>query len=197
MGTRGACGYYVNGKEKVTYNHFDSYPGGLGNNVVEYIRTHPILDIKKVAEEIELVESNSIPTPKQIKECVKYTDLTVSERSTSEWYCLLRETHGDLNVYHDGLKYMIDSSNFLKDSLFCEWAYIINVDTNKLEVYKGFNQNKYSNGRYASSQVEKNYPNDPQKYFGVSLISEIELKKLKNLSPLETDNFLGQLDHEE
>ena len=29
-----------------------------------------------------------------------------------------------------------DSSDFIKDSLFCEWAYIINFKTNKFEVYE-------------------------------------------------------------
>lgn len=30
MGTRGALGFIKAGEHKVTYNHYDSYPEGLG-----------------------------------------------------------------------------------------------------------------------------------------------------------------------
>ena len=32
MGTRGAYGFRINDKDKVTYNHFDSYPDGFGKH---------------------------------------------------------------------------------------------------------------------------------------------------------------------
>ena len=57
---------------------------------------------------------------------------------TDDWYCLLRHAQGDLNVYKNGLRYMIDNHDFIKDSLFCEYAYIINLDTKRLEFYVGF-----------------------------------------------------------
>lgn len=31
---------------------------------------------------------------------------------------------------------MIDNVSFLQDSLFCEWGYVINLDTNVLEIYR-------------------------------------------------------------
>ena len=39
MGTSGAIGFVVDGKEFVAYNHFDSYPENLGKEVVEFIRS--------------------------------------------------------------------------------------------------------------------------------------------------------------
>lgn len=33
---------------------------------------------------------------------------------------------------------LIDSTGFLQNSLFCEWAYLLNLDTGRLEIYKGF-----------------------------------------------------------
>ena len=35
MGTRGAFGFLVDGETKVTYNHWDSYPSGLGQDLVD------------------------------------------------------------------------------------------------------------------------------------------------------------------
>lgn len=45
---------------------------------------------------------------------------------------------------------MIDSAGFLADSLFCEWAYVINLDDCVLEVYRGFQSEPHSKGRYAA-----------------------------------------------
>lgn len=37
---------------------------------------------------------------------------------------------------------MLDGIDFIKDSVFCEYAYIINIGTQELEVYLGFNKKK-------------------------------------------------------
>ena len=37
MGTRGLWGFRKDGKDKLTYNHFDSYPDCLGHTIVEFL----------------------------------------------------------------------------------------------------------------------------------------------------------------
>jgi hypothetical protein len=69
---------------------------------------------------------------------------------------------------------MMDSSEFLADSLFCEWAYIINLDTEILEIYKGF-QKKVGKGRYAKMTDRSKFVNCDSDYFGVSLVGELNL----------------------
>lgn len=99
MGTRGAVGFRANKQDKITYNHFDSYPSGLGQDVLSFIRRHSIEDIKSAAANIQLIQKNSIPTEEQIRECQPWTNLSVSQQSTSDWYCLLREAQGNLDAY--------------------------------------------------------------------------------------------------
>ena len=183
MGTRGAVGYRLGSIDKVTYNHFDSYPTGLGVAVLDYIRKFSDKEILEASRNIVLVEQDSKPTPEQKIECAfaKTADLTVSKQSTDDWYCLLRNIQGKLEAYHTGVRYMINSENFLGDSLFCEWAYIINLDTKTLEVYKGFNKNPKASGRY--SNMEPADTNDA--YYGVRLIREIPLKKIRSLKSVE------------
>lgn len=67
-----------------------------------------------------------------------------------------------------------DYHTFLYDSLFCEWAYIINLDTKKLEIYKGFNKNPNAKGRYADHYAY----DDDHRYCGVALVKEIPLNKI-------------------
>lgn len=52
-----------------------------------------------------------------------------------KWYNLLRETQGSLNCYKENkINHMIDNQNFLKSEV-CNYGYIINLDTNKLEFW--------------------------------------------------------------
>lgn len=156
MGTRGCYGFYKDGVTKATYNHFDSYIGGLGKDILDFIENTSIPIMNKIFDKIELVRENDIPTIEQIENCQKFTDLEVSNKSIMDFYCLLRNAQGDLNAYKTDLKYMIDSKEFLGNSLFCEYGYIINLDKNVLEFYKGFNKvpqnNRYS--KYASKEEE-------------------------------------------
>jgi hypothetical protein len=38
MGTRGAVVLVADGQEKTVYNHYDSYPDGLGETVLKWVR---------------------------------------------------------------------------------------------------------------------------------------------------------------
>jgi hypothetical protein len=60
---------------------------------------------------------------------------------------------------------MCNEIAFLSDSLFCEWAYIINFDDKLLEVYRGFNANQMARGRFAY-RIKHQY----SEYYGVKLV---------------------------
>jgi hypothetical protein len=188
MGTRGACGFIVDGVEKITYNHFDSYPSALGNNVLKFLSGRNLEELKKAVRKIQMIDPNSIPTQEQIQACKKYTDLNVSERPEPDWYCLVREAQGDLKAYVEDLSMMIDNKNFLKDSLFCEWAYIINLDVGKLEVYKGFNKDPNAAGRYAMSFKVGEYR-------GVVLIKEYDLSSVVSFSPMDIGIAISEMEN--
>jgi len=147
MGTRGLWGFHYKKKDKLTYNHFDSYPTGLGQTIKEFVSHHSIKKLEKMALKIKLVNEQEMPTATQIRECSRFANLHVGHQKLSDWYCLLRETQGHPNAYATKLCYMIDNKKFIQDSLFCEYAYIINLDTKQLEIYIGF-QNEPQNNRY-------------------------------------------------
>lgn len=194
MGTRGVFGFRSNKVDKLTYNHFDSYPSGLGKDMFDFIRNHTMDEIKTSSERIQLVDSDSTPTNEQIKECEFWTDLKVGEKSIEDWYCLLRNTQSTPEAYPQGLKYMIDSSSFLLDSLFCEYAYIINLDTNELEFYSGFNKVARNNkGRY-SSKFLKNDDGTPVSYYGVVLIEKIPLSSILAATADEIKIIIEKMD---
>jgi len=124
MGTRGLIGFYKKGVTKAMYNHFDSYPSELGVYIKEYIADANASKMNGDFDRITLVnDSDTIP----------------SER---------RDFQGCIEIGQ-----MVDGIDFIKDSLFCEWAYLINLDRGVLEVYRGF-QHKPAKNRYALTKDE-------------------------------------------
>lgn len=170
MGTRGLYGFRKNGEDKLTYNHWDSYPDCLGDTMVRFCKETSIEELNEIFDRIVLVNEGDKPTKAQILECAEYYNGSVSNQSIEDWYCLLREAQGNPDVYKHGLKYMIDNKNFIKDSLFCEYAYIINLDDNYLEFYVGFQtkpniDNRYGtekDGNYYPCRMAKCYPLEPE-----------------------------------
>ncbi len=195
MGTRGAIGVRINGEDKMTYNHMDSYPDGLGATFLKETKTikGSLKAYKKMAVELKLVDSDSNPTPEDIKKYQRYLneDVSQSKKETIEngvdWYQLLREMQGEiLQNLCSGV--MLENNTFIHDSLFCEWAYIINFDDDTLEVYEGFQKNRVNiKGRY------KDYkPSEGDGYFACSLVKTYPLNKLPSLK-----KFCNDLEPEE
>jgi hypothetical protein len=190
MGTRGVFGFHKNGVDKITYNHYDSYLTGLGEEVVKFLKNNSIEKLNAIFDKIEMVNDETPPTKEQIKECEKYTDTGVSSGKTDEWYVLLRGAQGEPEVYALGLNYMEDGGDdFLKDSLFCEWGYVINLTTNRLEIYRGF-QKRPQDNRY---KIEKGHSG----YYNCALIREIPLSQVKNFSMKKFEKELEKEEEED
>ena len=184
MGTRGLYGFRKNGKDKVTYNHWDSYPEGLGIEVIRFCNRHSIEELSAIYDKIVLIDEESTPTPEEIEwaKCRGLYDPTVSNRSEQNWYCLLRGLQGDLLrldiIISSGDKcYMIDNHGFITDSLMCEYAYIINIDTGKLEFWAGFQEVPQKGNRYGEEPYPRNYENAPI-YYPCAMVAEFPLDEL-------------------
>lgn len=161
MGTRGFIGVLIDGETKGSYNHFDSYPSGLGVDiVVEILNRDPTVDYRQLARQ-QVGVSNDVPPTEEQKVLLRpYADLNVSEKSEDDWYCLTRNLQGQLLVPLTLGVYV--RSEFYLDSLWCEYAYIWNLDDNTLEVYQGGQYKPHTLGRYGTAVQTladgENYP---------------------------------------
>lgn len=191
MSTNGALGFRINKQDKIMYNHDDSYPFGLGQDVMDFIRSYNVQDIAKTASRIKMIHSQSTPTEKQIKQCQPWLVSSVSKNDNPDWYSLLRGAQGNLGAYMKGLPYMKDSQTFLHNSLYCEYAYIINLDKNELEFYYGFNKkNRKTKGRYANKHRQGD---KTPEYYGVVLIMTINLQDIVEASNETISNMLQKM----
>lgn len=134
MGTRGTLTFVIDNQEKTSYNHSDSYPEGLGLDVLAWLRfaASDVANLRERVAALRVVDSNSSATPEDIERLMPYADLRVSSRDPSEWYVLLRQTQGnpgailDAGVMEDGSRYG-----------GVEWAYVVDLDAEALRVYEG------------------------------------------------------------
>lgn len=143
MGTRGAIGFFINGETKVAYNHFDSYPDAVGADVVDFLadtykKLGPADALAWLREKATAFAPTKTekPTPDDIVRLAKYARQRDLD-SDVEWYDLLRNAQGDLGKALDAGVFE-DARYHLDDGLFCEHAYIVNLDEETLEYYEGF-----------------------------------------------------------
>lgn len=187
MGTRGAFGVRIDGQDKLTYNHLDSYPEGLGaslsRQIDDLLKRHELGGLKTLAREVVLITEEAPDIVEVIKQRLgaKFRDARVS--TGKDAYAYVRKLQGDLRAILEDARVMLNGNGFVKDSLFCEWAYVLNLDEGVFEVYKGFQKKHHAKGRYASDETKDDY-------FPVALIAQLPLEGL----PAAMDRLSRQIE---
>lgn len=149
MGTRNLTMVISEGKTKIAqYGQWDGQPSGQGEIILEFLLK---CDLDKLKERVDKLRW---ATDKEIKKI----------DATKDWWekypFLSRDCGGEiLSAVYDGtmtvsdkkkigeripvkvnVEFLVNSEDFAAESLFCEWAYVIDLDKRTFEVYKGFNK---------------------------------------------------------
>lgn len=178
MGTRGLMAFAVDGELKGTYNHFDSYPSGLGQDLVDFIQENELDKVREQARALKVVSEDTPPTDGDIARLSAYHDSGVSTGSPREWYSLLRHTQGNAAAtLESGV--IIDGNDFARDSLFCEWGYVIDLDSEMFEIYQGFQKEPHEEGRFAHLEPikDENYA-IAGRYYPIKLVAAYSLREI-------------------
>lgn len=164
MGTRHLIAVYQGGTHKIAqYGQWDGYPSGQGKDILAFLQD---------ASKVHMLRDY------RLKRCRFLTDeeidkINLEKNPIEQRPQLSRDLGADiltLAASVDSLA-LVDSLNFAGDSLFCEWAYVIDFDQNVFEVYKGFNKLE-PEGRFAD------LPTDEGEYRPVTLIKSYALDDL-------------------
>lgn len=149
MGTRGTMAFRLDGELKSSYNHWDSYPTGLGNEMLEFLRAtaNNRDDVLASIRDLTAVDPEIEPTPEQIDRLSRFADLNVSSRQLTEWYVLLRGTQGN------PLKTLMAGFYEPFPVGYEEWSYVADFDDNVLEVWDGGEKVR----TYAFDQLPTNF----------------------------------------
>jgi len=172
MSTRGFIGFAIDSTVKAAYNHSDSYPDGLGHQMLDWLRGADLEKAAQSARNLRVVDPRSEPTDADIAALKDFYDPNVGgRRERPDWYQLLRRTQGEPQLMLQA-GVIEDASTFPADSLFAEWGYVVDFDAQVFEVYQGFQQSPHTEGRFAAMAPEGNG------YFPVRLAASWPLKAL-------------------
>lgn len=149
MSTRGFISFVVNGETKTAYNHSDSYPDGLGTTVLGWLRKAHEGGARRMAGNLRVVDPNTKPTDEDIERLTAYAHVGVSTGRLDDWYVLLRGTQGNPAAMLDA-GVIEDAGEFPRDSTFAEYGYVVDFDARVFEMYKGFQREAHTAGRFAA-----------------------------------------------
>ena len=142
MGTRHLIQVIVDGQVKIgQYGQWDGYPTGQGKDIAKFLET---ADLDAFAEAVR--ETRFLSDAEYRAIVGKFTsdkdgwmNKAQSDLMNAEYPELMRDTGaGILDLVLDGKRGLADGSDFIDDTLYCEWAYIINLDTREVTVIFGY-----------------------------------------------------------
>lgn len=158
MGTRGTYGFASNYKVKLTYNHFDSFPEGLGAVVVDFCRKTTAeggWDKLRVAvDAVTMVDENGKMTEAEAK---RYFPKKKSFPKLPTWYEALHTYQAGkiLDAIGRGeVSHMTEGKDFPKNSGFCDYVYIIDLNSMTLDVYVGKQKSADPNSYFGQTKTE-------------------------------------------
>ena len=201
MGTRNLTCVFKDGEYKVAqYGQWDGYPSGVGADILTFLH--------EWANELDRLEGSLanvdwITDEENQKqwalagagETDRWVSMEVANKHRNMFPENSRDTGADiLRIVSnfvpsvDRQKLLLqDTRDFAGDSLFCEWAYVIDYDKGTFEVYEGFNKEPLT-------PMERffEFDNPKEKY------RPVKLKKAYPLNALPTlEQFLKDLEPSE
>lgn len=191
MGTRNLTIVYKDGDYKVAqYGQWDGYPEGLGVNILKFLHDTNMDDFKYKLNKVSFLSKD------ENEKLNSYIEGRISENPNYEWTKefpeLSRDAGGDILkiILKEEENIKLDNYlNFAADSLFCEYAYVIDLDKNTFEVYEGFIKTPLSEeDRFYFLQERRR----DETYYPVKLVKSYALNSL----PSE-EEFLNDFEEDE
>ena len=175
MGTRNLTAVKVDGEYKIAqYGQWDGYPSGQGLNVMDFLH-HADLEFFK----------------NQVRKCRFITDKEAEDidkkfghKFADDYPQLSRDMCAKIlhfvldNRKEEGFL-LLNSIDFASDSLFCEWAYVIDFDANTFEVYKGFVEEPHTEKeRFTDLEGDKWERKRTERYYPIKLLKKYNLDNI-------------------
>jgi hypothetical protein len=143
MGTRNLTCIYADGEYRVAqYGQWDGYPSAAGVDILEFLRDADLDVLKQKAlacTEIDDEEHKSMWIECGASPDSDWVSVDISHRFKEKHPHLHRDMgYGIVRYVYENAPLQVDKAlDFASDGLFCEYAYVVDLDQNTFEVYIG------------------------------------------------------------
>lgn len=205
MGTRNTTLVQRNGEYKVgQYCQWDGYPSGQGMTILSALRTIDLADFASKVDALKPLTDDEVQA--RWKKCgaddTGFVGMDVADKFKKKWPHLHRDCGGAIiDLIASGkVKEVHVETDFPADSLFCEWAYVVDLDKNTFEVFRGFNEKPLDESErfyplQASDEAAKERVERLRR--GGDLYYPVKLLASWPLDGLPTDEEFLALEHED
>lgn len=189
MGTRNLTIVFDAGEYRVAqYGQWDGYPEGAGVSILRFLRD----EMDEFIFRTRLSRFNFVNENNDI---TKRIDKAFENGIGS--YCFpefSRDTGCDiLPMIQNGMtttRYLGNNLDFAAESLFCEWAYVVDFHHRTFEVFQGFNKTPLEENErfyFLNDKIDPEACFSGAKYYQVKLAATFDLDNLP-----EDDEFLDE-----
>ena len=195
MGTRHLIVVVVDGEYKVAqYGQWDGHPKGQGVVILNFLQEHSLEVLATKVRQCKYLPEKTINALWEKYGAVEGSiSLDKAEKMAKDYPELNRDTGAKiLDLIYSSKKGLglENSLEFAKDSLFCEWAYVIDFDKRAFEVYKGFNKEPVDKSARFQGEPQKGN-STKELYYPVKLVQTFSLDQLPTV-----EEFKNVLDEE-
>lgn len=201
MGTRNLTMVIANGKTKVAqYGQWDGYPSGQGTTILAFLHTLANMDeFKQKVTKCKFISGKELERRyKELGITGDFMNLEQAARFKAKYPQFDRDMAAEVlqEIYKGNVNELDNSESFAADSLFCEYAYVIDLDKNTFEIYEGFNKEPLSESeRFYYLQAKNKHV---AKHRGESQYYPVKHLKTYSLNSLPTEEaFLQELEPQE
>ncbi|MCD6436358.1 MAG: hypothetical protein J7L15_08260 [Clostridiales bacterium] len=192
MGTRNlTCVQQNNQLVVAKYCQWDGNPDGQGVTIVDFIKN--LFDKDLFLEKLQGISKADEKYLQQVNKAlgIKTEDGWIttedSDKLKKAYPHLQRDMGGDILPYiqmrDKGVKLsLLNDADFALSSLFCEYAYVLNLDEDTLDFYTGFNKGKAEINIFYPTALDK-YPcsDNGEQYFNVRKVASFSFADIKRL----------------
>jgi hypothetical protein len=182
MGTRHLIAVMIDGEYKIAqYGQWDGYPSGQGADILSFLGS---MDRERFEAKVRATRLMTRDELEKLSASIE-REFGTSGGWQKKYPHLSRDAGAEIlsivNNSEAGLR-LKNSIDFAGDSLFCEWTYVIDLDKNTLEVYRGLNKEPLGPGeRFASAKQ------DNAEYTPIRLAASYSLVDLPSVEKMEAD----------
>lgn len=187
MGTRHLTMVIHNHETKISqYGQWDGYPESQGVTVLSFLKEKENIDkLKEILPKIRFENEQDIKEKEEFSKSIgareEWVNIPQADLYKQKYPLDSRDIGGAileklLEYQNEDEIVLVDAEGFAADSLFCEWAYVVDLDNYTLEVYRGFNES-----RLTSKDRFYNLHKVHQRFYPIKILKTFSLEKLPDV----------------